>query len=417
MAIEISLAEARRLAISSQGFGPRRSRASAGDVLALARRIHAFQIDSVNVLTRAHYVPAFARLGRYDPSDLDALTYERRELFEYWGHAACLMPVELYPLLRYRMEEAEMRAFMATERGAYMARVYEEVRERGPLATGELSQPGRRSGKWWGWGEGKLALELLFKSGLLAVAGRRAFERVYDLRERVIPAPLLDTPAPPREAAMKELICLGAKACGVGSSVDITGYLYVDGWNDRTPIGAHLGDPAPPRGRRAKPVAKRLVAELVEAGRLLPCRVEGWTEPAYLSPGAGAPPTVAASALLTPFDSLVWERGRIERLFGMTYTIEIYTPAAKRVYGYYVMPFLLGDTLVGRCDLKADRKAGSLLVQAAHAEPGQVPKRIAPPLARELRRLARWLGLQGIEAADRGDLAPALRSALAGLRA
>lgn len=412
MRIEISAAEARRLAISSQGFGRRRSRAAAAQVLALARRIHAFQIDSVNVLTRAHYVPAFARLGPYDPRQLDALAYQRRELFECWGHAACLMPVELYPLLRYRMEEAAMRDYMTAERGAYIARVYEEVRERGPLATGQLSQPGRRSGKWWGWGEGKLALELLFKSGLLAVAGRRSFERLYDLRERVLPAALIEAAAPPRETAMKELICLGAQAGGVGTFTDVTGYLYVDGWGDRTPLGAHLGEPAPAGGWRAKPVARRLVAELVEEGRLIPCRVEGWSEPAYLSPGAEAPPAVAASALLTPFDSLVWERSRIQRLFGMRYTIEIYTPAPKRVYGYYVMPFLLGDTLVGRCDLKADRKAGALLVQAAYAEPGQRPRRIAPPLARELRRLARWLGLDGVEVADRGDLAPDLRSAL-----
>ena len=411
--IELSLPEARRLAVASQGFGRQPAQVAAEDVLDLARQIHAFQIDSVNVLIRAHYVPAFARLGAYRQADLDELVYERRELFEYWGHAACLLPVSLYPLLRYRMNEEYMRGYMETERGAYFKRVFLEVQERGPLATADLSDPGRRAGKWWGWGQGKLALELLLMSGVLAVAGRRSFERRYDLRERVIPAAALEAPAPPREESMKQLICLGARACGIGTLGDIAGYFYVDGWGDRTPLARHLGEPAPDGGWRTKPIAKRLAAELVESGRLVPCRVEGWKEAAYLHPGTEPAAAVNASALLTPFDSLVWERSRIDRLFGMKYTIEIYTPAPKRVYGYYVLPFLLGDTLVGRVDLKADRKAGSLLVPGAFLEPGQPARKSAGPLAQELRRMAAWLGLERIQAADRGDLAPALRLELA----
>jgi uncharacterized protein len=400
MAVSLSLAEARRLAIASQGFGRRPARPSAAHILRLAGRVHAFQIDSVNVLVRAHYVPAFARLGPYAMGELDALAYARRELFEYWGHAACLLPVSLYPLLRYRMHADRAREHMRTERGAYVASVYAEVQERGPLTLAELSAPGRRTGKWWGWAPGKVALESLYDAGLLAIAGRRGFERVYDLAERVIPSAAFEAPAPPREESMKRLICLAAAACGVGTFGDLTGYLKVDGWRERLHVD---GD-----GGRVKPVARRLVAELVDEGRLVPAQVEGWAEPAYLHPEARAPRAVDARAIVTPFDSLVWERKRIERLFGMRYTIELYTPPAKRVFGYYVCPFLLGDTLVGRCDLKADRQRGALLLLGAHAEPGQDAARVAPELAAELDRMREWLELDRVEVTGRGDVAEAL---------
>jgi uncharacterized protein YcaQ len=413
MSIALSLAEARRLAVASQGFGTRPEAPTLAHLRQLAARIHAFQIDSVNVLARAHYVPAFARLGPYAMASLDALAYRKRELFEYWGHAACLLPISLYPLVRYRMHADETREYMRSRGGAYMARVYHEVGERGPIGAGDLTDPGRKSVGWWGWSgsqNGKAALEQLFDAGLVAIAGRRGFERQYDLTERVIPRAALDAPAPPREDAQKALICLAAVACGVGTSGDLAGYFYVDAWHDRLPPLArwdHTRDRA-----RARPVVKRLVAELVEEGRLIATRVEGWKELAYLAPGARLPRAIHARALVTPFDSLVWERRRIERLFGMKYSIELYTPAHKRVYGYYVFPFLLGDTLVARCDLKADRERRVLLVQSAFLERGRSAPKVARELAAELRLLAAWLELAAIEVAKRGNLSRPLQRAL-----
>lgn len=412
MPTTLSLPEARRLAVAAQGFGPRPATPTVEHLRDLAARVHAFQIDAVNVLVRAHYVPAFARLGPYPRDALDALAYRDRELFEYWGHAACLLPTALYPLLRYRMHTAQTQEYMRSARGAGLAKVYAEVAERGPLATAELANPGKRTGNWWGWGEGKAALEHLYDSGLLAVAGRRGFVRLYDLAERVIPQAARDASSPPPEEAMKQLICLGAQACGVGTFGDITGYFKVDGWRDRLPPGPRWERPDDPGGRRAKPIARRLVAELVEEGRLLPALVDGWGDPAYLHPAAHIPRAVDARALVTPFDSLVWERRRIERLFGVKYTIELYTPAPKRVYGYYVFLFLLGDTLVARCDLKADRQRKALMVQSAFLEPGQDAHRVAHNLAGGLQQMQAWLELDRIEVAERGDLAARLRESV-----
>jgi uncharacterized protein YcaQ len=410
MRASLSLAEARRLAIASQGFGPRPTAPSIAHVRKLAAQIHAFQIDSVNVLVRAHYVPAFARLGPYPIDALDTLAYGTRELFEYWGHAACLLPVALFPLLRYRMQADLAREYMASERGTYVAQAFAEVTERGPLAATDLSDPGKRSGPWWGWASGKAALEHLYDAGLLAIAGRRGFERLYDLAERVLPASVLRIEVP-REEAMKQLIVLAASACGVGTARDLTGYFQVDGWHDRRPPGPHWERvDGLPRGR-ATPIARRLVAELVEEGRLVPVRVEGWQEQAYLHPRARVPRSVSSRALVTPFDSLVWERARIARLFGMNYTIELYTPPPKRVFGYYVCPFLLGDGLVARCDLKADRQRKTLMVQSAFLEPGRRAADVADDLAAELGEMQVWLGLDRLEVADRGDLASALSTA------
>lgn len=411
----LSLPEARRLAVASQGFGQRPAKPTIAHLRALAARIHAFQIDSVNVLARAHYVPAFARLGPYSMDALDALAYRKRELFEYWGHAACLMPIALYPLVRYRMHADETREYMRSKAGSYMAKVYAEVAERGPISAGELVDPGKRSKGWWSWwgtGNGKATLEHLYDSGLVAIAGRRGFERLYDVAERVIPRSALDAAAPPREDAMKQLICLATKACGVGTLGDVTSYFYTDAWHDRSPRVPRWERLAGADGKRSRPIAKRLVAELVEETRLLPARVDGWKEPAYLHPNAKVPKTIDARALVTPFDSLVWERGRIARLFGMKYTIELYTPAPKRVYGYYVFPFLLGDTLVGRCDLKADRQRKVLMVQSAFLEPSQSARRVAPHLADELRLMREWLELDRIEVGKRGDLTTQLRRAI-----
>ena len=412
MPLTLSQPEARRLAVSAQGFDQRPAKATIGHIRRLASHVHAFQIDSVNVLARAHYVPAFSRLGPYLMSALDTLAYSKRELFEYWGHAACLMPIALYPLVRYRMHADETREYMRSKRGTYMAKVYAEVAERGPIAAGELTDPGERQKGWWSWwgtGNGKATLEHLYDSGLVAIAGRRGFERLYDIAERVIPQPALAAPAPAREDAMKELMCLAAKACGVGTLSDITSYFYIDAWHDRLPRVPRWERITGKDGNRAKPIAKRLLAELVEEKRLLAVRVEGWKELAYLHPDAKVPSAIDARALVTPFDSLMWERRRVERLFGMKYTIELYTPAPKRVYGYYVFPFLLGDTLVGRADLKADRQRKVLMVQSAFLEPGHNGRRVASALADELRLMEEWLALDRIEVARRGNLAAALR--------
>jgi uncharacterized protein YcaQ len=412
--ITLSATETRRLAIASQGFGIRPAKPAIGHLRRLAARLYAFQIDSVNVFARAHYVPAFARLGPYPMGALDALAYRKRELFEYWGHAACLLPVALYPLVRYRMHRHTERTqeYMRSSRGAYMAKVYAEVAERGPISAADLSNPGKRSGSWWGWwgsGNGKATLEHLYDAGLVSIAGRRGFERLYDLTERTIPQAALDAPVPPRERAMKELICLAAKAYGVGTFGDITGYFNVDGWRDRMPPGPQWDRLKGADGTRATPIAKRLVSELVEEERLVPVRVEGWKDQAYLWPHARIPRSADARGLVTPFDSLVWERSRIQRLFGMRYTIEMYVPPRKRVYGYYVCPFLLGDTLVARLDLKADRERKVLVVKSAFIEQGQEARRVASALAEELRQVQAWLELERIEIAERGDLAPLLR--------
>jgi hypothetical protein len=408
MSTTLSLEEARRLAIVSQAFGRRPVRPTMGHVRKLAAQIHAFQIDSVNVLVRAHYVPAFARLGPYPMDALDTLTYRRRELFEYWGHAACLLPMHLFPLVRYRMQSDLTREYIATDRGAPVAQAYAEVAERGPITAGELSNPGKRSGNWWGWASGKAALEYLYDAGLVAIAGRRGFERQYDLVERVIPREVLEVTIP-REEAMKQLICLAAQAYGVGTFQDIVGYFNTDGWRDRMRPGLHWERAETNDPRRVKPVARRLVAELVDEGRLLPALVDGWSEVAYLHPAARVPPSVHARALVTPFDSLVWERKRIHRLFGMKYSIELYTPIAKRVYGYYVCPFLLGETLVARIDLKADRQRRVLVVQGAFLEPGHQARDVVDELLAELRQMQGWLELEAIEVVERGDLAAPLR--------
>ena len=409
--LELSLREARRLAVGSQGFGRRPARPTIDHLRRLAAQIHAFQIDSVNVLARAHYVSPFARLGAYPVGALDQLAYEKRELFEYWGHAACLLPVELYPLFRYRMDKHRewTEKFMRSPRGAYMAKAYAEVAERGPISASELSSGGKRSGNWWGWSVGKKTLEHLFDTGLLAIAGRRGFERLYDIPERVIPKAAREAPAPSREQAMKELILLSAKAQGVGTLEDLRTYFYIDGWSDR-------GGPVPWRWTRqrgrAKPIAPRLFAELVEEGRLIPVKVAGWKEAAYALPDVKAPKPVQAAAFVTPFDSLVWDRARLKRLFGMDYTIEIYTPMAKRKYGYYVFPFVLGDKIVARCDLKADRGRGTLMVRSAHLEPGHDARRAIPAMARELETMRNWLELDKLEVAKRGGLAAKLRRAI-----
>jgi hypothetical protein len=389
---------ARRIALAAQGFADPRPIAPV-DVRRLRRlvdRLAVVQIDSVNVLSRSHYLPAFSRLGPYPRHSLDALAGRRHELFEYWAHEASLLPVRLHPCLRWRMAEAEQHAWgsmvrIQRERPGYVQEILDRVRGGGPLKASDLAEKKPdRPGTMWNWHAGKVALEWLFYSGALTARERTAgFERVYDLTERVLPAHVLAAPTPEPADAIRELVRTAARALGVATERDLRDYF------------------------RLKPEpARRAIAELAEAGELLPVEVTGWGAPAWLDPEARRPRWIRARSLLSPFDSLVWERPRVERIFGFRYRIEIYTPAAKRVHGYYVLPFLLGDRLVARVDLKADRQAGLLRVQAAHAEEGAERALVSTALAEELRLMADWLQLDDVVVSGRGDLAADLTRAL-----
>jgi uncharacterized protein YcaQ len=354
------------------------------------------QIDSVNVLTRAHYLPLFSRLGAYPRALLEAAAWGRpRSLFEYWAHEASLLPLDLHPLLRWRMARAEqggtwtgLREFAGPRRPEADA-LLRRIETNGPLAASDLDGP-RGEGGWWGWSEGKRALEWLFWSGRITTATRRgSFERVYDLAERVIPAAVLAIPTPSDADAHRDLIRISARSLGVATAGDLRDYFRLS-----------------PQDFRSR------LAELVEAGELVAVNVEGWRQIAFLDPAARLPRRIAAKALLAPFDPVVWERDRTQRLFGLRYRIEIYTPAHKRLHGYYVLPFLLGDSIAARVDLKSDRAAGVLRVQGAHAEP-DAPGHLAQALAGELALMARWLDLDRVEVGGPGDLSRALAAAVA----
>jgi uncharacterized protein YcaQ len=376
----LSADQARRVALAASGFAAGRpARADIRRLRAMVRRLSIVQIDSVNVLARAHYLPGWSRLGAYDPGDLDRLAYRRRQLFEYWAHEASLLPVELEPLLRWRKHHAlEHRgiwggvAAVASKRPDLVTAVLDRVRAEGPLAASDFND--RALGSWWGWSDTKRALEFLFWSGQLGVAERRrSFERVYDLPERVLPAAVLDAPTPSEPEARRELLLLAARAHGVGTVSDLADYF-----------------------RQTVPSVRPLLADLVAEGLLQPVEVEGWNVPGYVLPGLVVPRRIEARALLAPFDPVVWERPRARRIFDFDYRIEIYVPAARRRHGYYVLPFLLGDRLVARADLKADRQRGLLWLRAVHAEPG-APAHTDAALALELTEMAAWLGLDGVE--------------------
>jgi uncharacterized protein len=402
--IDLSSAEARRLALGALGFGVKRpARAGVAHVRATAARLGAIQVDSVNVLARAHYLPTFSRYGTYPMSALDDLVHGKRELFEYWGHAACFLPVDLYPLLRWRMEgQLDAWAGLDVKRKNYIEAVYREIAERGPLAAGEISIAGKSTGPWWGWSDGKQAIEFLFRQGRVAIAGRRNFERLYDLPERVLPASVVGAPVVAEREAKKELLVRAARAMGVGTAKDIAQYFHVDSWWDRQSVG----------GRRPPGKTELLFDELVEAGRLELARVEGWKRPAYVVADARIRRSVDARAIVSPFDPLMWERKWTKSVFDFDYQIEIYVPAPKRVYGYYVLPFLMGDRFAARVDLKADRKTSTLLVQASHVEAERDASGVAAALADELRSMANWLSLDTFAVARKGNLAQALRRLL-----
>lgn len=379
----LSLSQARRIALAAQGFGEARPDApSARHVKRTLERSKLFQIDSVNVLVRAHYMPLFSRIGAYERGLLDHAAYhpKKRSAFEFWGHEASLIHLDLHPLFRWRMARASRGesiygglAKFGRENHAFIEEVRREIGRSGPIGAGELSGGGKGRGSWWGWSDGKRALEWLFWAGEVTTATRRGFERIYDLPERVLPEKVLNTPTPREDEAQRRLLRLSIQALGIASERCLRDYFRLD-----------VAD------------AKARIPELVESGELLPVTVDGWTGPVYLDPNARLPRRIAAQALLSPFDPIVWERTRTERLFDFHYRIEIYTPAEKRQFGYYCLPFLLGETIVARLDLKADRATGRLLVHSIHPEANAKPDEIAPALAAELRRMAGWLGLSDI---------------------
>ena len=396
----LSTAQARRITLAAQGFTDPRPGGGTDmrHVRRVLRRLHLIQMDSVNVLQRAHFMPLYSRLGPYPTGLLERAAYRRpRELFEFWGHEASLITVDLQPLFRWRMARAQEFAWgnmirVATQQPDLVAWVLDEVRDRGPITAAEIEHDAPRSTDNWGWNWSvvKRALEWLFYTGRVSAAERTtSFARRYDLTERVLPPAVLEAPTPAYEDAIRRLVELSARALGVAAEGELRDYF-------RLPVAGF----------------KQAVAELVEDRVLQPVTVQGWKQPAYLHHEAKLPRWVRAATLVSPFDPLIWERTRTERLFDMTYRIEIYVPAPQRLYGYYVLPFLLGDRFAARVDLKADRKAGVLQIPAAWIEPGADPEETAGALAAELRRLAGWLGLSDIAAPGRGDLAIPLSAAL-----
>jgi uncharacterized protein YcaQ len=404
----LSAAQARRIALAAQGFADPRPTGSV-TVRHLRRvlgRIGQLQLDSVNVLMRAHYLPLYSRLGPYPAALLDRVAYKPpRELFEYWGHAASLLPVSLQPALRWRMARDHSWGAItriSRSRPDLVRWVLDEVRTKGPVTAADIEDdvPVRRDQWGWNWTEVKTVLEWLFWRGEVLTATRdSAWARVYDIPERVLPRAVLDAPTPSLGEAQRTLVAVAARALGVAAAKDIADYF-----------------------RLTQAAVRPAIADLIEAGELRAVAVEGWTQPAYLHTGARLPRGIPGAALVSPFDPLVWERARTERMFGFRYRIEIYVPAPQRVFGYYVLPFLMGDRLVGRVDLKADRQAGVLRVPAAWVEPAPErgrrhpsPSEVAEALAVELWRLAGWLGLSDVAAPEAGDLAHELKRCLAGV--
>jgi len=400
MTRDLSAAQARRIAIAAQGLAEPRPAGDIGrrQLKKLADRLGVIQIDSVNVVSRTHYLPGFSRLGP-DPRELlETEAWGRKpSLFEYWGHEASLMPLAMQPLFRWRMDAARDGegtwagiARFARENRDYVDAVLKRIETEGPVTGGDFAEGPRGAPGWWSWSKGKHALEYLFWAGLITTKTRRSFERVYDLTERVIPPPIYNQPTTSIDEAQRALLTIAAQAMGVATETDLRDYF-------RMPVAA----------TRAR------LAELVEEGALEPVTVKGWRQPAYLHPAARLPRKVDAAALLSPFDNLIWFRDRTERMFGTRIRLEIYTPAEKREHGYYVLPFLQGNAITARVDLKADRQAGVLRVQSAHGEPWTDEGVTAPALAAELRVMAGWLGLGDVEVVGKGDLAEALETALA----
>jgi uncharacterized protein len=394
---KVSKAEARRIALAAQGFGvPRLERpVTIRDVQAVTNRLAQFQIDSINVVTRAQFMPLFSRLGPYDPALLERAVYQPpRRLFEYWGHAASLIDISLQPLLRFRMQPGFRDVWTGVERVAQenadlIPFVRDEVAARGPISARdlEIAEQRDRSNWGWNWSRVKTVLEWLFYVGEVTSAYRNTqFERVYDLPERVIPRTILGLPTPTPQESVTGLIRRAGRALGVAAESSLRDYF-----------------------RTRLDMTRQAITDLVESGELIPVAVEGTgSRPWYLWHQARVPRRISTRAFLSPFDSMIFERARLERLFDFSYRIEIYVPGPKRVHGYYVYPFLLDENFVARVDLKADRSRGVLRVNAAWIEPGYDSVDVAAQLASELKVMAEWLGLEAVEVLPRGDLAPAL---------
>ena len=401
----LSVAEARRVALAAQGFGFGKqqsdSQASWRQIKPVIDRMGLLQIDTINILIRSHYLPVFSRLGAYDIKlfDTKAFGSTQRQLFEYWGHEASLIPLTMQPLFRWRMEKARnlqgiyrQLKKLVEQKPAYINTIFAEIKTRGPLAARELQNRQKENGSGsgsWRWDDGKAALEYLFWTGQITTASRRGFERVYDLTERVIPANILNLPTPTADDAQRQLLNIAGQALGVASEADLRDYF-----------------------RLSATEAKPRIAELVENGDIYPVHIDNWKQPAYLHRNAKLPGKISAQALLTPFDPLVWERNRIERLFDFNYRIEIYTPVAKRRYGYYVLPFLVDERLAARVDLQADRNNQNLRVLACYIEDDITSEPVVTTLGVELLKLATWLNLSDVVIKQRGNLARPLRHAM-----
>ena len=386
----LSLAEARRLALGAQGFGIDYRGGDAQRLTSVVSQIGVVQIDSVNVLVRSQELPLFARLGTHDRDCLPKAV-DRAAMFEYWVHEASLVPVEMHRFMRWKMARPHpwLKNFHKQNK-SLVERLYARVRDEGPLKAADVSMRVGKKGTWWDWDDAKAALEYLFYAGRITTRRRDVdFARVYDLTERVLPKKVLDAPTPTEHEARSELLRRAARHLGVATFTDLADY------------------------HRQKPrEARAALDSLVESGELREVHVDTWESTAYVPRGVVLPKAVRDCALLSPFDSLVWNRDRNERLFGFHYRIEIYTPKPKRRFGYYVLPILCGEALVGRLDMKADRAANTLRVEGAYLEHGVSASKVVAPVARELRSMATWLALERVVVGTRGNFARPLRIAL-----
>lgn len=379
--------QARRYALGAQGFieGRATGRTDVRHFRKVVDLVGLIQLDSVNVFSRTHYMPFFSRIGPYDTEALDDWLWGSGEMFEYWGHEASLIPVERHRLFRWRMAQAlKWKRFVTLEEEhpEYVEDVYKQVAERGPLRTRDLEAPGERdTSQMWGWSNGKVALEALFLKGLVTASDRPNFMRMYDLPERVIPTEHLNSDTPGHDEALAELLTLAAASMGVATADDLADYYRIK-----------------------MPAARPVLRRLIDNGDLVEVEVDGWDRPGYLHPDATLPRWPRGTALLSPFDNLIWYRPRVERLWDFHYRIEIYVPEEERVHGYYVLPFLMEGDLVARVDLKTDRRDNALQVRGAFAEPDVDKKAVGRALRKELDLVAGWLGLDDVVIDRNGDL-------------